>query len=275
MNRLFVCNKPANMVSNHFLSRIKRKYGVKKAGFSGTLDPFANGVLIVAFGQYTKLFRFLKKAPKRYRATLWMGAESPTLDIEKVQSVTCMMPFHIDAVNLVLKNLVGSVSYLPPKYSAKKVDGQRAYALARNDKEFSLHSVTSEVYECSLVSYMHPFITFEISISEGGYVRSIGEIIATKLGFFGSLSALERLNEGDFVFDDEKELNPLEYLNLPNNRYLGDKEDVLLGRKLQRASFKNQENGCYALFIDGMLGVVEICEDEVVYHLNLIKVEKC
>ena len=80
MNRLFVAYKPKGMVSNHFLSRLKRKYSDKKAGFSGTLDPFAQGVLIVAFGQFTKLFRFLKKAPKRYRATLWLGAYSPTLD---------------------------------------------------------------------------------------------------------------------------------------------------------------------------------------------------
>ena len=92
-NRLFVAYKPSNISSNFFLSRIKRTYGVKGAGFSGTLDPFAKGVLIIAFGQFTKLFRFLKKAPKRYRATLWLGAYSPTLDIEKVERVTQMMPF--------------------------------------------------------------------------------------------------------------------------------------------------------------------------------------
>ena len=87
INRLFVVNKPPNIGSNQYLSKIKRKYGIKKAGFSGTLDPFARGVLIVAFGQFTKLFQFLKKAPKSYRATLWLGAESETFDIEK--NLTC------------------------------------------------------------------------------------------------------------------------------------------------------------------------------------------
>ncbi|HHD83732.1 MAG TPA: tRNA pseudouridine(55) synthase TruB, partial [Campylobacteraceae bacterium] len=76
-DRLFVAYKPAGIGSNRFLSQIKRRYGIKKAGFSGTLDPFAQGVLIIAFGKYTKLFRFLKKAPKTYRATLWLGAGSP------------------------------------------------------------------------------------------------------------------------------------------------------------------------------------------------------
>ena len=84
MNRLFVIDKPKNISSNFYLKRIKWKYKVKKAGFSGTLDPFANGCLITAFGQYTKLFRFLKKTPKIYRATLWLGADSETLDIEKI-----------------------------------------------------------------------------------------------------------------------------------------------------------------------------------------------
>ncbi|NOX15711.1 MAG: tRNA pseudouridine(55) synthase TruB, partial [Epsilonproteobacteria bacterium] len=87
MNRIFVANKPKGISSNFFLKKIKRRYDIKKAGFSGTLDPFASGVLIVAFGQFTKLFRFLDKTPKRYIATLWIGASSPTLDIEKIENV--------------------------------------------------------------------------------------------------------------------------------------------------------------------------------------------
>ncbi|MEJ2414716.1 MAG: tRNA pseudouridine(55) synthase TruB, partial [Sulfurimonas sp.] len=76
MNRLFVAYKPAGIGSNLFLSKLKRKYQVKKAGFSGTLDPFAKGVLVIGFGSHTKLFRFLNKTPKKYRATLWLGAKS-------------------------------------------------------------------------------------------------------------------------------------------------------------------------------------------------------
>jgi len=272
-NRLFVAYKPANMVSNHFLSRIKRRYNVKKAGFSGTLDPFAQGVLIIAFGQFTKLFRFLKKAPKTYRATLWMGASSPTLDSEKIESVEQMMPFHPDSVNFVLQSMVGEKTYLPPKYSAKKIDGVRAYDMARHDKEFELKAITSTIYDCHLIHYAHPFLTFEITISEGGYVRSIGAMIAERLGFSGSLSALERLNEGAFVYENECALNPLEYLDLPLNRYLSEPQDILLGRKLSVENFEKQEEGIYQIIIDDMLSVVEISANGVEYLLNSLSLK--
>lgn len=272
-NRLFVAYKPANMVCNHFLSRIKRRYNVKKAGFSGTLDPFAQGVLIIAFGQFPKLFRFLKKAPKTYRATLWIGASSPTLDIEKIDNVEVMLPFHPDSVNFVLQSMIGEKTYLPPKYSAKKIDGARAYDLARADKEFELKAITSTIYNCHLVHYMHPFLTFEITISEGGYVRSIGALIAERFGFRGCLSALERLNEGSFIYENEKALNPLEYLDLPQNAYLKDPQDILLGRKLSVENFEKQEEGIYQIVIDEVLSVVEISANGVEYLLNLLSLK--
>ena len=272
-NRLFVAYKPANMVCNHFLSRIKRRYNVTKAGFSGTLDPFAQGVLIIAFGQFPKLFRFLKKAPKTYRATLWIGASSPTLDIEKVDNVEVMLPFHPDSVNFVLQSMIGEKTYLPPKYSAKKIDGARAYDLARADKEFELKAITSTIYDCHLVHYMHPFLTFEITISEGGYVRSIGALIAERFGFRGCLSALERLNEGSFIYENEKALNPLEYLDLPQNAYLKDPQDILLGRKLSVENFEKQEEGIYQIVIDEVLSVVEISANGVEYLLNSLSLK--
>ena len=272
-NRLFVAYKPANMVCNHFLSRIKRRYNIKKAGFSGTLDPFAQGVLIIAFGQFPKLFRFLKKAPKTYRATLWIGASSPTLDIEKVDNVEVMLPFHPDSVNFVLQSMIGEKTYLPPKYSAKKIDGARAYDLARADKEFELKAITSTIYNCHLVHYMHPFLTFEITISEGGYVRSIGALIAERFGFRGCLSALERLNEGSFIYENEKALNPLEYLDLPQNAYLKDPQDILLGRKLSVENFEKQEEGIYQIVIDEVLSVVEISANGVEYLLNSLSLK--
>jgi len=271
MNRLFVAYKPKGLSSNYFLRGIKRRYNVKKAGFSGTLDPFASGVLIVAFGQFAKLFRFLNKSPKRYRATLWIGAYSPTLDIEKIESVKKLAPFSKDSIDMVAKSFLGEIEYLPPKYSAKRVDGRRAYDLAREGEEFELKKIKSTIYEFRILHYMHPYLTFEISISEGGYIRSIGALFAQKLGFDGSLSALERLNEGAFVYDGEKPLNPLEFLDIPNNEYLGDLSDIELGRKLKKEDFKNQDNGIYKFVDKDNLALIEISEDEVKYLLNKVK----
>jgi len=142
MNRLFVAFKPAGVSSNYFLRSLKRKYQIKKAGYSGTLDPFADGCLIVAFGQYSKLFRFLKKVPKRYRATLFLGAQSETLDIEKINNIIKVEPISKDVVKNVLHSLIGDLRYLPPKYSAKKINGKKAYELARENKEFELKDHT-------------------------------------------------------------------------------------------------------------------------------------
>ncbi len=270
-NRLFVVNKPKGVGSNRYLSRIKRKYGIKKAGFSGTLDPFAEGVLIVAFGQFTKLFQFLKKAPKSYRATLWLGVESETLDIEKISTVEQIPPFTTIMIEKVLTNLIGDISYLPPKYSAKKINGQKAYALARANQEVMLKHITSHISSIKLLHYRHPFVTFDITISEGGYIRSIGEIIAENLGTTGALSALERVHEGAFIYEQERALDPLQYLDLEENFYLADKEDLLLGRKVSKEHFQKQEEGDYFLNLGTMLSIITIKDEKVTYRLNGVK----
>jgi tRNA pseudouridine55 synthase len=273
MNRLFVAYKQANQTSSRCLSALKRKYGVKKAGFSGILDPFAKGVLVVAFGQYTKLFRFLSKSPKKYRATLWLGANSPTLDSEGITHVQTMMPFHPDSLKLIFDQLVGEHTYTPPSFSAKKIDGKRAYALARSGQEVELEPIKMDIYEASLVHYCHPFITFDVNVSEGAYVRSIGQMISQKLGFCGSLSALERLNEGRFYFENEKALDPLEYIDLPRNEYLGLDDDISLGRKLDSQSFTCKQLGTYVLEYPHFFSIIEITPEGVVYHLN--RMERC
>lgn len=271
MNKLFVAYKPKGISSNFFLRKIKKRYGVKKAGFSGTLDPFASGVLIVAFGQFTKLFRFLKKEPKRYRATLWIGAKSETLDTEKIESVKQLAPFSNDSINIVAKSFIGEIEYLPPKFSAKRVDGKRAYKLARDGENFELNKIKSTIYDFKILHYMHPFLTFELSISEGGYVRSIAELFAKKLGFDGILSSLLRLSEGDFIYEDEKLLNPLDYLPMEENKYLGDACDVELGKKLNKQMFQKQGCGIYKLIDEKYLALIEINDEEVKYLLNKVK----
>ena len=272
MNRLFVVKKSMFISSNHYLGKIKRKYKVKKAGFSGTLDPFAKGCLIVAFGQYTKLFQFLKKTPKTYKATLFLGAYSPTLDIEKIEKIKIPKKFEISQIKEVLNSFQGKITQIPPKYSAKKIDGIRAYDLARSNKEVNLKTIDVEIYNIKLLNYSHPFLSFEAKVSEGTYIRSLGYDIAKKLGVEGSLTYLERLNEGEFFYDDEKALNPLEYLDLETNRYLGDEENLILGRKLDINDFENQNKGKYVVEFQDYFAIIEI-DDKVKYLLN--KVKKC
>ncbi len=269
-NRLFVAYKPPFIGSNRFLSQIKKKYKIKKAGYSGTLDPFAKGVLIVAFGVYTKLFRFLKKTPKIYEATLWLGAKSETLDIEDIDEIKNILPISYKKVKDVVESLKGEIKYTPPKYSAKKLGGIRSYELARKEKDVKLPEITSFVYDIELINYSHPFITFKAKVSEGTYIRSLGELIAKKLGTVGALSSLERLKEGEFAYENEKALNPIKYLNTKENFTRLSKNEIKNGKKIYLKDLKIKEEGVFHLVFDDFFAIIEIKDKKVKYLLNNI-----
>lgn len=277
LNKLFVAYKPSGMSSNQFLSRLKRKYKTKKAGYSGTLDPFAKGVLIVALGTHTKLFRFLDKAPKTYRATLWLGALSDTLDIEGIKSETIHQvdSYTNSQIEEVIKSLEGSLTYDPPIFSAKSVDGQRAYELARAGKEVKLQQITSTIYETNLIHYMHPFVTFEATVSEGTYIRSLGNLIAKKLGLDGgSLTALERLSEGKFRYNGEKSCDIKNSITPKEIKFLGDYKKLAFGQALSIDDLDSSEDGIY--YIDAheatpdTISIIQIENKKVNYLLNKV-----
>ena len=271
MNRLFVVNKPIFRSSNGYMGYVKRKYNTKKVGFSGTLDPFATGCLIVATGQYPKLFQYLKKTPKSYSATLWLGANSQSLDIENVDSVKIIEPLEKEKIQEALNELKGELTYYPPKFSAKKINGKRAYDLARAGEEVNLKEITSTIYDIKFINYSHPFIHFEATVSEGTYIRSLGAIIADKLKVDATLSSLKRLNEGAFFFDNEKALDPLKFLKIPQNIYTGDEEYMELGKKLTLEYFETKEDGTYWVEREKFFSIIEILNGEVKYKLNRVE----
>lgn len=270
IDRIFVAYKPSGIGSNKFLSQLKRKYNVKKAGFSGTLDPFAKGVIIIAFGKLTRLFSHLKKTPKAYRATLWLGVQSDTLDIEKGVSHLQTPHFTEDKIKETLHSFIGDFSYIPPKYSAKKIDGKRAYELARKGEEVTLKEVHSHIVDIKFINYNHPFITFEAVVSEGTYIRSLGEKIAQYLGTTGVLSMLERLYEGIFIYEDEKALDPLNLIDAKSNRFLGNPDDIDLGKKIALESLEIQEDGKYIIPSKDNFAIIAITNGEVSYLLNRV-----
>ena len=249
---------------------VKRKYNTKKVGFSGTLDPFATGCLIVATGQYPKLFQYLKKTPKAYSATLLLGANSQSLDIENVDSVKIVPEFTINDIYQALESLRGELTYYPPKFSAKKVNGKRAYNLAREGKEVELKKITSTIYDIHLINYNHPFVHFEAMVSEGTYIRSLGAMLADKLGVDATLSSLRRDYEGAFSFENERALNPLHYLNIPENIYTGDPQFLELGKKIYLDYFETKEDGTYWVQTEEFFSVIEIRDGEVFYKLNRV-----
>lgn len=269
-NALVVVNKPMFISSNFYLNKVKREFKNKKAGFSGTLDPFAKGCLIVGFGQYTKLFQFLRKTPKTYRAVIWLGTTSESFDIENIISIEDEKRVDEELLKKEIKSLIGTCEYYPPKFSAKKIDGKRAYDLARSGEEVEMKKIEMEIFDTKFISYNHPFITFESTVSEGSYIRSLAQILLEKINAKGTLSYLERLNEGEFFYDNKKELNPLDYLNIEEIEYYGSKEWVEQGKSIRKEFIQNRDDGKYYIKFDDFFSIIEKNDDEVKYLLNRI-----
>ncbi|WDL69239.1 tRNA pseudouridine(55) synthase TruB [Helicobacter winghamensis] len=277
LDRIFVAKKPLFITSNGYLSKLKRKYNVKKAGFSGILDPFACGALIVAFGQYTKLFSFLEKSPKVYKATLWLGLQSDSLDLENVRGVQETKPLEQARVKEALQEFLGEVRFTPPHFSAKKIQGKKAYQLARSGdletlKE-GLKEQVMEVFKLEFLNYSHPFVSFKASVSEGAYIRSLGALIAQKLGCIGGLSYLERISEGRLHFDNEKALDPLEILPFKKIDLRGDlkiKEIIVNGKKFNPKLLKISENTKYIVQFEDFFSIISSKNENVQYLANRI-----
>ena len=143
--------------------------------------------------------------------------------------------------------------------------------MARAGKEVILNKINSTIYESKLIHYRHPFVTFEATVSEGTYIRSLGRIIAQRLGEeHGSLSALERLNEGSFVYEDEKALDIKKCLNIPLNVYTGDFENLKYGRGLALEDLEIRKEGYYWLDNGDNISIINIIENEIKYELGRI-----
>lgn len=290
-NGIYIAYKPIFESSNAFLTRIKRLLCVKKAGFSGTLDPFAKGVLLIAVGSYTRLFSHLRLSPKRYRATLWLGARSRSLDIENIESVRVIPPFEEDKIREVLDSLHGDIPYTPPIFSAKKINGQRAYKLARERQEVLLKPEVMRVYSLTLLAYWHPFVSFDVSVSKGGYIRSLGEKIAHSLGVDGALSSLERTSEGLASFENPtlfredsslqnikekiqiQALDVSKLLEYPLLKLPHLKDCFMKGQKIRKSDLNLKKDGCFIVDFEDFFSIIQAEETDVKYLLNRIK--KC
>jgi tRNA pseudouridine55 synthase len=176
--------------------------GLRKAGHTGTLDPFATGLLPIVFGEATKFSRFLLDADKSYRALLHLGHTSTTGDTEgEITKIDAVLPT-IDAVSSVLSGLLGAQDQVPPMHSAIRVDGQRLYDLARQGVEVPRESRRIQVHELQSVSFSGEFLEISVKCSKGTYVRTLGEEIGKRLGCGAYLTQLRRTAIGRFRVED-------------------------------------------------------------------------
>ncbi|MBZ7978189.1 tRNA pseudouridine(55) synthase TruB [Campylobacter sp. RM12654] len=264
---IFLANKPINISSNSYALKLGKKLGLK-LGYSGTLDPFASGALLCADKKHAKLFRFLNLEPKVYEATIWLGAVSPSLDNENISFCSVKEP-SLEQIIKAFTKYQGDITYTPPIFCAKKINGKRAYELARNGEKVELNECIMSV-RAKFLHYNFPFISFRLSASKGTYVRSYAKLICDELGVKGTLSALRRLSEGGFK--DFINYDAFGSVDLEENFYLGDINDLLLGKKLSLSDFKKQDYKTYKIDLGDCFSIIRL-DEKIEYILN--KVEKC
>jgi tRNA pseudouridine55 synthase len=194
-----VLDKPYNLGSTQAVSRVRRLYEAQKAGHAGTLDPLATGILPIALGEATKTVPFLMDADKAYVFMIEWGATTTTLDREgEVTARSDVRPSR-EAVEAVLPTFVGEIQQVPPAYSAIKVDGERAYDLAREGIEVELKARTVVIHSAAVTAAPDAdHIELTIECGKGTYVRSIVRDIADMLGACAHVSALRRTRVGPF-----------------------------------------------------------------------------
>ncbi|WP_306142558.1 tRNA pseudouridine(55) synthase TruB [Roseibium sp. MMSF_3412] len=210
INGWLVLDKPYGITSNEALGKIKRIFSPQKVGHAGTLDPRASGLLPVAFGEATKTVPFVMDGRKVYRFEVTWGAETNTDDTEGDVIATSDVRPDADAVAAVLADFTGTIMQVPPKFSAIKVAGERAYDLARDGEEVELAARPIDVHRLELVDCPDADrAVFEAECGKGTYVRALARDLGRRLGTCGHVTELRRLLVGPFGEEDLVDLDEI------------------------------------------------------------------
>ena len=215
---VILVDKPAGISSFGVVSKVrgamKQKFGHKiKVGHTGTLDPFATGLLIILTGKITKKSNDFLKKDKVYEAELKLGYTSTTGDPEGeiLKYLNSGIPEAEEKIlKSILESFVGTITQTPPKFSAIKINGERAYKLARQNKDFYMPSREVTIYSIDILEYNYPILLIRCHVSSGTYIRTLAEDIGKALGTGAYLTALRRTKIGDY---DVKDALPLLDLN--------------------------------------------------------------
>ncbi len=202
---VLLLDKPIDLSSNHALQRAKRAFNANKAGHTGTLDPFATGLLVCCFGRATKISTLMLEADKSYRATLALGVETDSGDLtgEAVQHAELKgLDLSRERILTVLEQFVGEISQVPPMHSALKRDGKPLYEYARQGIVLEREARQVTIYSNELISLESDRIVIDVACSKGTYIRTLAQDIGRALGCYAHLTALRRLTVGDFSLTD-------------------------------------------------------------------------
>jgi len=207
-------NKPVGPTSHDVVDELRTITGIQKIGHAGTLDPFAEGLLILLIGNYTKKQEEFLGLPKKYEAVLRLGIESDTQDVEGD-----LRSNNIDSIPLreevedVLDKFKGKISQMPPKFSAVKVGGRKSYEAARKGEELPLEAREIEIYKMRVIWYKYPILNIEVECSKGTYLRAIARDVGRSLHTGAILTSLRRTGIGKYSLDDSIKLSDISSAN--------------------------------------------------------------
>ena len=222
-----IFDKPQGMNSTRAVTQVKRLYDAEKAGHAGTLDPLATGVLPIAFGEATKTVPFVVEGSKAYRFTVRFGIETDTDDAEGKEVAKSDARPSRSEIEATLSRFTGEITQVPPRFSALKVDGARAYDLARDEEEFELEPRSVSIARLTLIA--HPdkdHCVLEAECGKGTYVRALARDLGRALGTLGHVAALRRTRAGPFGEENAVSLATLERLTPDREALLAAIEPV-------------------------------------------------
>lgn len=208
---VLVVDKPVGMTSHDVVQIIRRGTGIRRAGHTGTLDPRASGVLVILIGPAVRLSEYVSASDKRYQATVRLGKSTDTFDSEGRITATAS-PDRITEMQFeeALEQFVGEIQQVPPPYSAIKVQGRKAYEMARGGEEVELEPRTINVYSLELLEWAPPEAVIDVFCSSGTYVRSLANDLGAALGCGAYLVGLRRTKSGRFTLRDAVPLRRLQ-----------------------------------------------------------------
>jgi len=207
---VLVVDKPIGMTSHDVVQGIRRGTGIRRAGHTGTLDPRASGVLVVLLGPAVRLSEYVSASDKRYQAIMRLGTTTDTYDADGRITASAEVKVTEEQFTEALTHFVGEIEQVPPPYSAVKVQGRKAYEMAREGEEVDLAPRKINVYSLELLEWALPEAVIDVYCSSGTYVRSLANDLGAMLGCGASLTGLRRTKSGRFTLRDAVQLRKLE-----------------------------------------------------------------
>ena len=247
---VLVVDKPVGPSSFDVVRAVRKLSGIKRVGHAGTLDPLASGLMVVCLGRYTKLAGYLTDSSKVYESVFTLGVATNTDDGEgEVIEQKSLEGLNHEAIVAALETFKGTIEQVPPKFSAIKMDGVRAYKMARDEKNFELAARSVEILELEIMKIALPEVHVRVHCSKGTYIRAIARDLGNKLGVGAFASSIRRTKSGSFSLPAAIALDNLSEENLKAGLLLG--KDALGGMAVVQFDKQNMLNAKHGRPLSG------------------------